>query len=86
MSLTIERALRKDKRTATHRKANGLQHRHFAFIAATLWDLKFDFIKEGDTASYEKWFAHVRHCADACAAGNPRFDRARFLRACGVTA
>lgn len=68
--LTKESALRKDQTTAHGAE---LQHRHFAFIAAT--------IKQMHTA--DRTIA-AKHFADACAGTNPRFDRARFLSACGA--
>lgn len=77
--LTQESALRKDKRTAQHGPA--LEHRHFAFIAATL---KASKPAPTDKWEIEQWGWYVRHFADACAATNPRFDRARFLKACGA--
>lgn len=50
-----------------------LQHRHFAFIAQTLW-----------TAQYDPRGQDVANIfADALAKTNPNFDRARFLRAAG---
>lgn len=66
--LTKESALRKDQTT----KAT-LQHRHFAFIAATIAALP----REGGMRS-----TVACHFADACAETNPNFDRARFMRAC----
>ena len=90
MALTVESAARKDKRTAQHCAADSLWHRHFAFIAATLADLMPANRMEagGDGLKphpdYVKWRAHVDHWCNACAGGNPRFDRARFLRACGI--
>lgn len=87
MALTIESALRKDKRTAQHCKAYGLQHRHFAFIAATLASCKPGTLP-ATTANgvhpYTTWREQVALWCTACAGSNPRFDRARFLRACGV--
>lgn len=47
-----------------------MQHRHFATVAAILVNLKAD----KDTC--EAW-------ADELAPTNPKFDRARFLAACG---
>lgn len=74
---------RKDTRTA----ANGvtLEHRHFAFIAATLAACEPG---GGDysEAEHQQWQDTVTAFAGACAASNPRFDRARFLSACGVEA
>lgn len=70
--LKPDAALRKDRTTDAE-----LQHRHFAFIAAVIADL------QNDTGRATRLhMAH--HFADACARTNPRFDRARFLRACNV--
>lgn len=69
MALTTESALRKDRTTSAT-----LEHRHFAFIAGVLAECH-------DLANYGPI---CRRFADACARTNPRFDRARFLRACGV--
>lgn len=74
--LTDESATRKDLNTGT---SGTLQHRHFAFIAATIKAMP-------DHAASLR--AQKCSCAlafaDACASSNPRFDRARFLRACGL--
>ena len=32
----------------------------------------------------EGWLETVKACADFCAVSNPRFDRSRFMLACGV--
>lgn len=69
MPLTAESALRKDRTTQAT-----LEHRHFAFIASVLAECE-------DLAN---WGVFCRRFADACARTNPRFDRARFLRACGL--
>lgn len=67
--LTAASALRKDRRTSGQ-----LEHRHFAQIARII--------------ATEFPRARIRQTAGAFADGlartNPRFDRARFLRACGV--
>lgn len=74
MALTVESALRKDRTTSAT-----LEHRHFAFIASVIEAMP----DHAATLRTQK-----RSCAlsfaDACARTNPRFDRARFLRACGV--
>lgn len=71
--LTAESALRKDRTTA-----GDLQHRHFATIARIIeTDMRAGFDQ------YERG-AVARVFADALARTNPRFDRTRFLRACGV--
>lgn len=70
MSLTIESATRKDRASGTN---TVLQHRHFAFIAATIEDMPEKY----------RWITATSF-ADALASSNPRFDRRRFLTACGV--
>jgi hypothetical protein len=61
-----------------------LEHRHFAFIAATLRSLKpserqaFE-----EPAACDSWRDTVQRFASECASSNPRFDRRRFLAACG---
>lgn len=81
MSLTTESASRKDVRSAE--KADGswpgvLQHRHFAFIAATIKAMP----DHAPSLRAQKRSVTLAF-ADACDGTNPRFDRARFLRACG---
>lgn len=75
--LSLESANRKDHSTAKH--GVEMQHRHFAFIAAVIAAMP------SHAASLR---AQRQSCAsafaDACAQSNPRFDRARFLKACGV--
>ena len=73
MPLKTKTATSKDVSTAQH--GVELQHRHFAFIAAT--------IAKMPDAGYRADIA--LHFADECAVTNPRFDRARFLRACNVS-
>lgn len=69
MALTTESALRKDQTNAGGR----LEHRHFAVIAGIIADMPAQYRR--DVA--ETFAAGLEHT-------NPRFDRARFLRACGV--
>lgn len=69
--LTQDSATRKDRNTASDGVL--MQHRHFAFIAATIKDMREKY----------RWIA-ASTFADACASSNPRFDRARFFVACGV--
>ncbi len=73
--LTVESATRKDRTTG---KTAELQHRHFAFIAGVIAAMPTH------AASLR---TQKRSCAlafaDACASSNHRFDRARFMRACG---
>lgn len=73
MPLTAESALRKDRTTQAT-----LEHRHFAFIAATIKAMP----DHAATLRTQKRSVALAF-ATACAGTNPRFDRARFLRACG---
>lgn len=75
--LSTEAALRKDK---TQPSDNAMQHRHFATIAAIIAD------KFGEKTTSTEWNQKdiANHFADALTATNPKFDRARFLRACGL--
>lgn len=70
MPLTQESAARKDRTTG---QGAELQHRHFAFIAAV-------FAESHDLANAG---VMARRFAQACASSNLRFDRRRFLAACG---
>lgn len=82
MPLTAESAARKDRTTA-----NGspeLQHRHFAFIAATLSNMKPTKRNSTFELRTSEWRGACNSFADACAVSNPRFDRKRFLTACNV--
>lgn len=73
--LTKESELVKD---TDHRKAVELQHKHFAFIASVIATMP-------DFAPTLR--AHKSSCAnffaDACAQTNTRFNRDRFMAACG---
>jgi hypothetical protein len=71
MSLKTASANRKDPNTAQ----NGveLQHRHFAFIAATIAAM-------AGSDTYRETIA--KDFADACAETNDKFNRVRFLAAC----
>lgn len=71
--LTPESASRKDKRTA---QGATLEHRHFAAIASIISCLDKGVTYHPDGIA--KFFAMN------LTRTNPRFDRARFLRACGV--
>lgn len=73
MALTLESALRKDKRNAG---GTTFEHRHFASIAAMLKDLPL--------ASKQTKADVIEYFADELARTNPRFDRKRFLTACGL--
>lgn len=77
MPLTANAALSKDKSTG---KGVTLQHRHFAFIAATL-----KASKRAPDAMDEYllgWGDIVKTFASECQATNPNFDWNRFMRAC----
>lgn len=74
MPLTIETAARKDRVQPT---AANFQHRHFAEIAAIIRAIPRD-----PDGHYYNRAAMAEHFADRLAWSNPRFDRARFLRAC----
>ncbi len=81
MSLTIESAHRKDVRSAKHANGNWpgvLQHRHFAFIAGVIKVMP----DHAPSLRAQKRSTALAF-ADACAGTNPRFDRARFMLACG---
>lgn len=84
-----ESETRKDARTPVSKAPPKLTHRHFAYIAAVFKasgdeDAHSVFPKSHlDVRAFERaWLACGM--ADALARTNPRFDRARFLRACGV--
>lgn len=72
MALMTEATARKDKINA----GAILQHRHFATIAAIIAD------HPGPSATVRRQMA--THFANGLSNTNPKFDRARFLRACGV--
>lgn len=67
--LTVDAAARKDA------QLGDMQHRHFATVATILRSYNF-------TAENRRNVCE--HFADELRKTNPRFDRARFLRACGV--
>ena len=67
-------ALRKDK---TNAFASSMEHRHFATIAAILKSLH-----SVGGESTRTWVAE--YFANELASTNPRFDRRRFLTACGA--
>lgn len=76
MTLTTSSALRKDTAMPS---GNSMQHRHFATVANIL------------QRRFVKTPHHVRSALDICevfadelAATNPKFNRARFMRACGL--
>lgn len=72
--LTLQSALHKDKTTTAE-----LQHRHFAFIANVIAKMP---THAAMLRTQQRSTALA--FADACAGSNPKFDRARFLRACGL--
>jgi hypothetical protein len=77
MTLSTKAATAKDSRNA----GSEMQHRHFATIAAIIKDMTvFDNLGDGD--EWRKEIAY--HFADELAKTNPRFDRDRFLKACGA--
>ena len=80
MTLTPESAARKDR---TSGNTAELQHRHFAFIAATLKTLHPGMVQsENGKGALKQRQDIVELFADACAATNPKFDHKRFLAAC----
>lgn len=82
MPLTAESAARKDK---TQGAGATLEHRHFAFIAATLAITKPPHAVLGKRDKYvEQWEDSVLIFAGACERTNPKFDRKRFLIAAGM--
>lgn len=71
MALTEKSAHRKDVG-----KIAEMQHRHFATIATILAGLR-----DMDLTAWQTETLHNQF-ADMLARTNPKFDRARFLRAC----
>jgi len=79
MPLSKEAAKRKDERTGI----TPMQHRHFATIAVIIKDMCELYVgPERNTCFFPAEIA--RHFADRLAETNPRFDRERFLEACGL--
>lgn len=75
MALKPEAALRKDLTMPSGKDV--FQHRHFAAMAAI--------IKQMDGEDFEGLRPTIaRFFASELARTNPRFDRSRFLAACGV--
>lgn len=65
------------------------QHRHYEAIAAMVRNCPANEITNNIHSDPVVWRSLERgaiavHSVAALAADNPRFDRARFLRACGV--
>lgn len=79
MALTTESALRKDKRNAAGDMNGSLQHRHFAVIAGIIASMP----DHAATLRAAKRSVAMQF-ADKLAGTNPRFDRTRFLKACGM--
>lgn len=77
MPLTTESAARKD-RTNAKGPLDGMQHRHFAVIAGIIADMP----THAPSLRTAKRSVALTF-ADKLAPTNQRFDRARFLRACG---
>lgn len=76
MALTTESALAKDKRTGK----SAMQHRHFATVATIIESMRTHPVG---------WDSDLiddvsMHFADELEETNPKFDRIRFLAACGV--
>lgn len=80
MALTAQSAARKDKRSAKYATMDAMQHRHFAVIAGIIADMP-TFAPSLRTAKRSIALAF----ADKLAPTNARFDRQRFLAACGET-
>lgn len=72
MPMTNHSALAKDKRNA---KADVMQHRHFAVVAGIIAELDVDYPQRCIIADQ-----FARKLADT----NAKFNRARFLAACGI--
>lgn len=77
MPLTTESALRKDKTNS----CSSMEHRHFATVAGILAGLKPHGVNRHEL---HEWKHIVVGFADALRHTNPRFDRKRFLLACGM--
>lgn len=76
MPLKSDAAARKDRLTAQGGVL--MEHRHMAFIAATIKNMP------AHAASLRTSKRSVALAfADALAQSNPRFDRVRFMTACG---
>lgn len=76
--LKPDAALRKDRTNA----ASSMEHRHFATVAAIIASMEK--VHNGEQGFIDIRSDVARHFANSLAHTNPRFDRARFLRACGV--
>ena len=58
-----------------------MSKKHFIALAA---NLRSQCPENALPGIYEQWEADVSAVAEVCARFSPRFDRARFLAACGV--
>ena len=74
MALNAETAFRKDRRTGKTK----MEHRHFATVAAIIADDLATVATDNERRAIAEVFAN------GLAGTNPRFDRRRFLKACGV--
>jgi hypothetical protein len=82
MPLTADSAARKDQTSAA---GATLQHRHFAFIAATLLSVKPAPGNYPNAQDFrDQWNDTVKAFGEACAVTNSKFDRSRFYAACGA--
>ena len=59
----------------------------YELIANAIWRASPTALAPADLPILRQaWASTAHHVADALAAQNPRFDKARFLTACGVSA
>ena len=61
-----------------------MTRKDFELIAKALKESRFCFKSDSNTLGYRQWLHTVKTMADALQTTNPAFDRARFLRACGL--
>ena len=61
-----------------------MTRRHSEALAAALAAALQDVAPEKGGAMRDQWINDVCAIATVCDESNPRFDRARFLKACGV--
>jgi len=76
--MTDSAAIQKDRTSGL----GEMQHRHFATVAAIIRSMEKVNNQEHGFIDVREDVAH--HFADNLAGTNPRFDRRRFLIACGV--
>jgi hypothetical protein len=57
-----------------------MTRKHFEALAAEMWATR----PPVEAIARPQWRRDVEGLADVCARFNPHFDRARFLKACGV--